>query len=288
MTDRAKIANVRSIIEQTQTKGERRVAKQSQALVPVARNRTKQLREAAKSVNLVERQTLELTKMEEARLFTDRELERLGIVHPRLKSHVMVDAIRQLRTKLFALNPNENFTVMVCSVIPEGGGSFVATNLAAAIAFDEAKSSLLMDANLNGELVPKLLTLIGREHALGVTDYLENPTVGIENIVSPSGIRRMRCVPMGQQSESSAEHFMSERYRYMMNEIKSRYDNRYIVVDGPALNSSTEARILSDLCDYTVLVVPYGKVTPKTLDALADEIDEHKLAGVVINNQPSG
>jgi len=72
-----------------------------------------------------------------------------------------------------------------------------------------------------------------------------------------------------------------------MQDITTRYDNRYVVVDGPALSNSTDARILSDLCDFTVLVVPYGKVTPGLLDSLVDEIDEQKLAGVVINDQPS-
>jgi len=290
MTDRAKIANVRSIVEQTQTKGTRRAVKQSRDLVPVARVDARggnQLKVAPDSVSLADRHTAELANMEEARLFTDRELELLGVVHPRLENRALVDSMRQLRTKLYTLNPTKNFSVLVCSVVPEGGGSFVASNLAATIAFDRAKTSLLVDANLNGTMMPRLLKLIGREHALGVTDYLESPNVGIENIVSPSGIPRMRCIPMGNQPEHSAEHFTSARYRQLMEDIKTRYDNRYVVVDGPSLSSSTDARILSDICDYTVLVVPYGKVTSGTLDSLVDEIDEQKLAGIVINDQPS-
>lgn len=291
MTDRAKIANVRSIVEQKQSKGQRRAAKQGRDMVPVGRvtssSSDSELNGAHNSVTVADRHAAEMANMEEARLFTDRELELLGVVHPRLKNRPLVDSMRQLRTKLYTLNPTENFSVMVCPVVPEGGGSFVATNLAATIAFDKAKTSLLVDANLNGVIMPRLLKLIGREHALGVSDYLENPSLGIENIVSPSGIPRMRCVPIGSQPENSAEHFTSARYQQMMHDIKVRYDNRYVVVDGPALSTSTDARILSDLCDYTVLVVPYGKVTPGTLDAWVDEIDEHKLAGIVINDQPS-
>ncbi len=290
MTDRAKIANVRSIIQQKQSKGQRRAVKQSREMVPVSRitanGGPNQLRTQSDSVNLADRHTAELANMEEGRLFTDRELDLLGIVHPRLKNRALVDSMRLLRTKLYTLNPEGNFSVMVCSVVPEGGGSFVATNLAATIAFDKAKTSLLVDANLNGTLMPRLLKLIGRQNALGVTDYLENPSMGIENIVSPSGIPRMRCVPLGHEPENSAEHFTSARYRQMMLDIKARYDNRYVVVDGPALRGSSDARILSDLCDYTVLVVPYGKVTAGTLDALVDEIDENKLAGIVMNDQP--
>jgi len=71
-----------------------------------------------------------------------------------------------------------------------------------------------------------------------------------------------------------------------MYDIKERYDNRYIVVDGPSIGTSADARILSEICDYTVLVVPYGGVTTGVLDSIIDEIDERKLAGIVINNQP--
>jgi len=72
----------------------------------------------------------------------------------------------------------------------------------------------------------------------------------------------------------------------LMEDIKDRYDNRYVVVDGPAMATSADARILSEICDYTVLVIPYGGVTPGVLDSVIDEIDERKLAGIVINNQP--
>jgi len=153
MTDRAKIANVRSIVEQKQTKGQRRAVKGSRDLVPVNRLRGQggnQLRVAPDSVSLADRHTAELANMEEARLFTDRELELLGIVHPRLQNRTLVDAMRQLRTKLYTLNPTKNFSVLVCSVVPQGGGSFVASNLAATIAFDKSKTSLLVDADLNG------------------------------------------------------------------------------------------------------------------------------------------
>lgn len=199
----------------------------------------------------------------------------------------MVDSMRQLRTKLYQLRPTGNFSVMVSSVVPEGGGSFVSLNLAATIAFDQAKTSMLVEANLNAPILHKLMKLVGRDNVRGLLDYLEQPELGIEHIVNPSGVPRMRVVPLGQPSEISAEHFTSARYRQLMEDIKHRYDNRYVVVDGPSMATSADARILSEICDYTVLVIPYGGVTPGVLDSVIDEIDERKLAGIVINNQPS-
>jgi len=260
MTDRAKIANVRSIVQQQQGKRLRRNKKETgRSMVPVHRTtqgRTN-LSAATDSVSLADQARADLANMEEAKLFSDRQLDLLGIVHPRTQNRGLVDAMRQLRTKLYSLNEQGNFSVLVSSVVPQGGGSFVALNLAATIAFDKAKTSLLVDANLHDPVIHKLLKLIGRDDSHGLLEYLEHPELGVEHIVSPSG------------------------------DIKERYDNRFVVVDGPAMTTSADARILSDICDYTVLVLPYGGVTPGALDGIVDEIDERKLAGIVINDQPS-
>ncbi|ASJ74976.1 CpsD/CapB family tyrosine-protein kinase [Granulosicoccus antarcticus] len=289
MTDRAKIANVRSMLDQQQGKSERRDRKSGRSMVPLSRSAggsSNQLRAANDSVGLADRARADLANMEEAKLFSDRQLDLLGIIHPRSKNRDMVDAMRQLRTKLYSLKPEANFSVLVTSVLPEGGGSFVSLNLAATIAFDTAKTSMLVEANLQTPILHKLMKLIGREDAHGLLDYLERPELGIEHIVNPSGIPRMRVVPIGNHNEISAEHFTSARYKQLMLDIKERYDNRFVIVDGPSISASADARILSEICDYTVLVIPYGGVTPGTLDSIIDEIDERKLAGIVINNQP--
>ena len=289
MTDRAKFANVKSMLEQQQGKSDRRSRKGSRELVPVSSSErgSHQLRAANESVSLADRARADMANMDEPRIFTDKQLNLLGIVHPRSKDRAMVDAMRQLRTKLYQLRPNKNFSVMVSSAVPEGGGSFVSLNLAATIAFDQSKTSMLVEANLHAPILHKLMKLVGRENVRGLLDYLEQPELGVEHIVNPSGVPRMRVVPLGHDSEISAEHFTSARYLQLMEDIKDRYDNRYIIVDGPAMSTSADARILSEICDFTVLVIPYGGVTPGTLDCLIDEIDERKLAGIVINNQPS-
>ena len=238
------------------------------------------------AVNLAERERHELGLMQESKLFSDRQLDQLGIVHPRSRNRPVVDSIRQLRTKLFSLRKTGNFSVLVSSVVPGGGSSFIAMNLAATIAFDQTKTSLLLDANLQNPFLHKMLRLIGRKNARGLVDFLESPSIGVESIVHPSGIPRLRIVPAGSPQRYSEEHLSSQLCNKLMMDIQQRYSNRYIVVDGPAISGSADASVLADLCDFLVLVVPYGSVTPGYLDSLIDEIDETKLAGIVLNDQP--
>ncbi|MFT4713007.1 MAG: protein-tyrosine kinase [Porticoccaceae bacterium] len=288
MSDRSRAENVKSILGQTPKKTLRRAMKDGQSLVPLSvdRSGSTALRAANDSVSLADRARADIANMSDERLFSDRQLDLLGIVHPRSKNRAMVDAMRQLRTKLYSLKPEGNFSLLVSSVVPESGSSFVSLNLAATIAFDKARTAMLVEANLHTPILHKLMKLIGRENSAGLLEYLERPELGVEHIVNPSGIPRMRCVPIGSHQEISAEHFTSARFKQFMLDIKERYDNRFVIVDGPAMTTTADARILSEICDFTVLVVPYGGVTPGTLDSIIDEIDERRLAGIVINNQP--
>jgi protein-tyrosine kinase len=288
MTDRSKVENVKSILSQAPNKTSRRAMKEGQSMVPrsAGRKDSTALRAANDSVSLADRARADIANMSDERLFSDRQLDLLGIVHPRSKNRAMVDAMRQLRTKLYSLKPEGNFSLLVSSVVPESGGSFISLNLAATIAFDKARTAMLVEANLHTPILHKLMKLIGRENSAGLLEYLERPELGVEHIVNPSGIPRMRCVPIGSHQEISAEHFTSARFKQFMVDTKERYDNRFVIVDGPAMTTTADARILSEICDFTVLVVPYGGVTPGALDSIIDEIDERRLAGIVINNQP--
>jgi len=288
VANRSNAANVKPILDEAPESATDQKIKEGQSIVPRVEKQSgsKALRAANDSVSLADRARADISNMSDERLFSDRQLDLLGIVHPRSKNRAMVDAMRQLRTKLYSLKPEGNFSLLVSSVVPESGGSFICLNLAATIAFDKARTAMLVEANLHTPIMHKLMKLIGREDSSGLLEYLERPELGVEHIVNPSGIPRMRCVPIGSHQEISAEHFTSARFKQFMLDTKERYDNRFVIVDGPAMTTSADARILSEICDFTVLVVPYGGVTPGALDSVIDEIDERRLAGIVINNQP--
>ena len=67
-------------------------------------------------------------------------------------------------------------------------------------------------------------------------------------------------------------------------EIKSRYPDRFIVLDAPSIQLSTEARILAKYCDHALLVVPYGAAVTEEVLAAVDAVGKERFAGVVFNN----
>lgn len=223
----------------------------------------------------------QIRKMAEVKLLDNDELSARNIIYPGMANREVLNTFRDLRTKLAKRTPKQNFVLMVTSVAEAGGASFTALNMAAAFALDPAKTSVLIDCNLYDPSVESLLTI---SPDYGLTDYLEDPALDIDDIIYSSGIPRLRIVPIGSRVESGSEVFSSARIEEMIESMKSRYHDRYIVLDVPSLSTTADARILTDLCDVALLVVPYGKVTEDQVTAGIEAIGEEKLAGVVFNN----
>ncbi|MFP4181639.1 polysaccharide biosynthesis protein [Thiohalospira sp.] len=226
----------------------------------------------------------DIATMDEGPLLSAEFLEERRIIHPGMRQREVANRFRELRTRLFELQAGRNFSLLVASVVPSGGGTFTAINLAAAIALDEARTSLVIDTNL-GE--PRLQELLDLRPEQGLVDYLEDDELDVGQILHPSGIPRLRVIPMGRRREGAAELFTSARMQRFLEDVKGRYPDRYVILDAPALSESADSRILADLCDYVLLVVPYGRVTQPQVERAVTSIGEERLAGVVLNDEPS-
>jgi Mrp family chromosome partitioning ATPase len=108
----------------------------------------------------------------------------------------------------------------------------------------------------------------------------------IADIIYPVGIPRLRVVPAGDHREVPVEYFTSARMQQLMQVVKQRYNERYVILDSPPISQSADLQILMELCDYVILVVPYGKVTEAQLADAAKTIGEKKLMGIVFNSEP--
>lgn len=225
-----------------------------------------------------------IARIVEPRTLPARVLEDRRIIHQDGNGRVQADAFREIRTRLLALGGVSNFVTLVAPISHGSGGSFVARNLAAAFAFDEAKTALLIDCDVRNPVQHEAL---GVDPANGgMIDYLEHPSLGIEKILYHTGIPRLRLMPVGRPREMSAEYFSSFRMRAVLDSLRSRYSDRYLFLDGPAVNNSPDARILADLVDFVVLVVGYGRDKPQAVTKAIANFDPAKLAGVVFNEAP--
>ena len=188
----------------------------SRTLVPFDRNDHTDLARIAEA-------SRQIATMSEPRTLEKNYLRDGRIIFPEMQDRKTVNAFREIRTKLMQLSQGQNIVIMMTSVTARGGSSLLSLNLAAAFAFDDSKTALLVDCNLRD---PRQHELVGVEPELGLTDYLENPEVDAEKIIYPSGIHRLRIIPVGRRRESVVEHFNSLRMKKLIDDIQDRYPDR--------------------------------------------------------------
>ncbi|MEW9625404.1 polysaccharide biosynthesis protein [Rhodanobacter geophilus] len=222
--------------------------------------------------------------MAEPRALAPRQLEERRLIHREASSRAESDTFREIRTRLLGMAGSSNFITLVVAVSPRSGASFVARNLAAAFAFDEARTSLLIDCNLH---YPEQHRALGVDPANGgLIDFLEHPAQGIASKIYATGVPRLRLIPVGEAREGSGEYFSSFRMNALLDSMRHRYPDRYLFLDGPTIKGSPDARILSDLADFVVVVAGYGRDTPATISQAVAHFEPEKLAGVVFNQAP--
>ena len=211
-----------------------------------------------------------------------RALEERKLIHRNDSVRAQADAFRGLRTKLLALGEGRNTVILVAPVQPGCGGSFVARNLAAAFAFDDTKTAVLVDCDA---LHPTQHAALGVDVANGgMMEYLDGSISDLGQIQYESRLPGLCLVPSATPRETTGEYFSSPRMRMMIDSLRGTHRNRHLILDSPPTLDSPDARILSELADLVVVVAGHGQVTVERIDDAAANFDPDKLAGVVFNN----
>lgn len=223
----------------------------------------------------------DIKNMGRHRLWTQEELFEKKVIFAGMRQLDVLNAFREIRIKLLQKSKSDNIVVLVSSVNVAGGSSFVAFNLAATFALDQHKTALYVDCNpyrgTQNRYVPEYVEQ-------GLTQYLNDYSVPIQQIIYPSGVERLRVIPSGGSSATAAEFFNSTRMAVLVSEIKSRYPDRFIVLDAPSVEFSTEARILAQYCDHALLVVPFGKSQEAEVMAAVEAVGRERFAGFIFNH----
>lgn len=224
-----------------------------------------------------------ISKMHQVDEFNDEQKAQARIICSRMKDRKVFNAFRELRTTVMEKTNKTSPVIMVTACNSDSGSSFVALNLAASIAMDESKTSLLIDCNFSD---PNYSYLTDSVNKIGLKEYLQDTECLVEDVIFPTGIPRMRLIKSGDANMPMSEFFTSVRLHNLFDDIRMRYDRRYIIVDAPAIDENADARILAQVCDYVILVVPYGKNSEKQVLNTARMIGKEKLLGTVLNNEP--
>jgi protein-tyrosine kinase len=190
------------------------------------------------------------------------------------------EQFRKLRTYLIKLRPMN--TIMVTSALQGEGKTFVSANLAVGIAFHLHLHALLVECDLRCPALGKQFGL--NNGGKGLSDFLVGKEEAIPNLITPTKIDKLSLIQGGSIPVNPAELVGSKRMEAMIEEIKNRYDDRYIIFDTTPILATSEPEILAKWVDGIILVVKAGVTPRETVQQAINLLGKEKLLGVILNH----
>jgi non-specific protein-tyrosine kinase len=187
-----------------------------------------------------------------------------------------------LRTKIQHLTRARGWrTVMITSPRPSEGKTLTAVNLALTFAKAYNQTVMLVDCDLGQQGVHQTL---GYECGLGLVNYLADD-LDLRELITWPGIEQMTVISGGRRALNSAELLGSVRMKALVQELKERYDDRYVLFDAPPLLAGADALALAAHVDCIVMVVAEGRTALRDAKKALAMLPPEKFLGFVLNRQ---
>ncbi|MBZ0264572.1 polysaccharide biosynthesis tyrosine autokinase [bacterium] len=209
----------------------------------------------------------------------------------------VAEAYRSLRTNLqFRSISRQIRTLVATSASLQEGKSTTLVNLAITLA-QSGTRTLLVGCNLRR---PTLYRIFGLEQEPGVTDIVLGRKkwqetirtvtdiimgeMGMESILMTPGMENLHIITSGGVPPNPSEMLASAKMKQFMEEASQEFD--IVLFDVPPILPVTDAAILSNRADATLLIYRTGKVPRAALKRAKVQIESvgANVLGVVLND----
>ncbi|HNY63183.1 MAG TPA: Wzz/FepE/Etk N-terminal domain-containing protein [Bacteroidales bacterium] len=168
--------------------------------------------------------------------------------------------------------------VLVTSMEPKVGKSWVALNLAQSLSFGNAKV-LLVDMHLRN---PQL-TMRYAPESKGVANYLAGEVTDSSSLVQSAIFdSKLDFLSAGFSDINSSELLWSQSLKQLIENLRKEYD--YIVIEAPELLTYGDTRLIQEVVDFSLYVFKIGVSSQKRVCAMEDTLSPSSILeqGMVI------
>lgn len=195
----------------------------------------------------------------------------------------MAEAFRILITNMnFMLPKKKGKVVFVTSTVKGEGKTFVSVNLALTLA-SPSKKTIIIGSDIRNPQLQRYNT--SRKGLIGLTEYLNDENVKLEEIFHPSSFNKnLDVIYSGSIPPNPTDLLSNGKYEVLIETLKEKYD--YIILDTAPLMLVTDSFLISEVADIT-LYVTRSKYTEKSLIDFANKnIDAGKIknAAFILND----
>jgi capsular exopolysaccharide synthesis family protein len=192
------------------------------------------------------------------------------------------EAIRTLRTHVVAQHLNLGRRALaVCAPDDGQGCTFVAANLAVALSQMGVKT-ILIDGNLRDPGVDRYVR--PSSPVEGLCECLTDTTSGsaiLADLIQTDILPDLSIMYAGRVGGSPQELLAGDRFKTLMSHCLREYE--MTIIDTPPANTSSDARRISSLVGYGVIVAIQDKTFMKDVEVLVSQLrlDRASVLGVV-------
>ena len=192
----------------------------------------------------------------------------------------ITESLRALRTHVMARHVSEGHRALaVCAASRGSGCTFVATNLAVALS-QIGVNTLLLDADLRA---PGVASALGFEPPkIDLRAALSSP-VNFNECVQRNVMPALSVLFSAGSAPNAQELLASARFKSLMDFCLREFDAT--IVDTPPANIYSDARRVSTVVGYSLIVARRNKSHINDIKALAEHLrgDHANVIGTVLN-----
>lgn len=193
---------------------------------------------------------------------------------------VVSEQFRTIRTNInFSMPDHDLKSILFTSAIPGEGKSTASANTAVVFA-QEGKRVLLIDADMRK---PTTHYTFYRMNVTGLSNLLTRQWK-FEDVVQQTDIDGLDLITSGPIPPNPAELLGSKTMDTLLNDLKDMYD--MIIFDAPPVLSVSDAQILSNKAEGTILVLNSGTTEKASILKAKEALisSQANLIGTVLNN----
>jgi len=188
------------------------------------------------------------------------------------------EQFRTLRSRLYHLRETAPLKkILITSALAAEGKTFVATNLAQAIAREKERKVLLIDGDLRS---PALHKPLGAPLTPGLSDYLRGQASDPE-IIQHGEDGNLCFIAAGSPGSDPSELLSNGMFEKLLDRLTPLFD--WVIIDSPPCLPVADANLLAGHCDGVLLVLRAQSTPSAAADKARKELQKRKVIGVVMN-----
>ena len=190
------------------------------------------------------------------------------------------EAFRMLRTNVNFMLTNlkeSSKTIYVTSAIPNEGKTFIAINLAAALALSN-KRVLLIGSDMRKPMIAEYLNV--KLTGIGLSRFLIDSNLNVQDIIEHIQETNFDIIQSGIVPPNPSELLMNGRFEEVLAYGKENYD--YLIFDTSPVNMVTDTLLLSHNADLCLFVIRANYLDKRMLEIPKKLYDEKRLPNMAI------